>query len=175
MFCSLTLCLSVRFYFFFIFLAAWLPVFFSGLPKMAKGQMKCLGYEANNFRSLSFMSNIDVDPQKLRSACRLAKFGRPCSPSMTCRECEDMTEEQWARFYGKGTYADRKKSLKTPFEAQSGKEDPVVDSIEADSQEEAISISACHSVVRHLRNFSSSSQAGILLPLCPSVSGGFPG
>ena len=59
---------------------------------------------------------------KLCIVCRVAKFGRPCSPlSFVCRECEEMTDEQIAAFRSKGCYADRKKSPKTPKKSEPSK------------------------------------------------------
>ena len=81
---------------FVCFFAAWLLcfcflfcVFLSadmgspGSPKKAKGQRRCPGYDANNYRCLRFMSNSEVDPQTLHCLPRCQVWA-PLLSSILC-------------------------------------------------------------------------------------------
>ena len=80
----------------------------------SKGQRLCPGYDANAFKCGRFMSNASVDPHTLCVVCRRRKWGRDCSPSTTCWQCEEWPEEQWEVFKAKGKYSDRKRSKSSP-------------------------------------------------------------
>ena len=80
----------------------------------SKGQRICPGYDGNAFKCGRFMSHAAVDPHTLCVVCRKKKWGRDCSPSTTCWQCEEWPEEQWEVYKAKGKYSDRKKSKSSP-------------------------------------------------------------
>ena len=78
------------------------------------GQRICPGYDVTTFNCGCFMSYAAVDPHTLCGVCRKKKWGRDCSPSTACWQCEVWPEELWEVYKAMGKFSDRNKSKSSP-------------------------------------------------------------